>query len=336
MNRILGMLASVAAAICLVGCREEATTAPSPGGKAGGKAVTVGMMPKLVGIPYFNACRQGAEEAAKELGVRLVYDGPITADVNKQAEMLDTWIIRKMDVLAVAPNDPHALAPTLKKAMKKGLSVLTWDADSDEDSRNFFVNQATYEQIGYALVDVMAAEIGGKGDVAIITGTLTAANQNKWMEQMRKRIADAHPGLNIVAVKAPGEDQDKAYQVTRDLLRAAPDLKGIFGITSVALPGAAKAVQDAGMSGKIAVTGLATPKDMRKFVDDGTVKTVVLWSPVDLGYLTVYAARRLADDGKIPEEFEAGRLGKITRVGTHILLGPPLRFTRENIARFDF
>jgi len=325
---------SVAAAILVAGCGEEAGKAP--GGKAAGKTITVGMIPKLVGIPYFNACRQGAEEAAKELGVTLVYDGPITADVNKQAEMLDTWIIQKMDVLAVAPNDPHALAPTLRKAMKRGLSVLTWDADSDEDSRHYFVNQATYEQIGHALVDVMAAEIGGKGDVAIVTGTLTAANQNKWMEQMRQRVAAAHPGVNIVAVKAPGEDQEKAYQVTRDLLRANPDLKGIFGITSVALPGAAKAVQDAGLSGKIAVTGLATPKDMRKFVEDGTVKTVVLWSPVDLGYLTIYAAKKLAEVGTLPEEFDAGRLGKIKRAGTHILLGPPLRFTKENIARYDF
>ncbi len=331
MKRFLCMLA---AAVVFGGCGKESTTAPS--GKASGKAITVGMMPKLVGIPYFNACRQGAEEAAKELGVKLVYDGPITADVSKQAEMLDTWIIQGMDVVAVAPNDPHALAPTLRKAMKKGLSVLTWDADSDEDSRHFLVNQATYEQIGYALVDAMAAEIGGKGDVAIITGTLTAANQNKWMEQMRKRIADAHPGLNIVAVKAPGEDQEKAYQVTRDLLRANPDLKGVFGITSVALPGAAKAVQDAGMSGKIAVTGLATPKDMRKFIADGTVKTVVLWNPVDLGYLTIHAAKKLAEEGKLPEEFEAGRLGKVKRAGTHILLGPPMRFTEENIAKFDF
>jgi rhamnose transport system substrate-binding protein len=334
MNRIAGALAIVTAAIFLVGCGKGNPKAP--GTRAAGQPITVGMMPKLVGIPYFNACRQGAEEAAKELGVKLVYDGPITADVNKQAETLDTWIIQKMDVLAVAPNDPHALAPTLRKAMKKGLHVLTWDADSDEDSRNFFVNQATYEQIGYALVDVMAGEIGEKGDVAIITGTLTAANQNKWMEQMRKRIADAHPGMNIAAVKAPGEDQEKAYQVTRDLLRANPDLKGIFGITSVALPGAAKAVRDAGMSGKIAVTGLATPKDMRSFVEDGTVKTVVLWNPVDLGYLTIHAAKRLAETGKLPAEFQAGRLGKIKLAGTHILLGQPMRFTRDNIAKFDF
>jgi rhamnose ABC transporter rhamnose-binding protein len=332
MNRFLCVLAFAAAAISLTGCGEDATT----GDPAQGKTLTVGMMPKLVGIPYFNACRKGAEEAAKELGVRLVYDGPITADVNKQAEMLDTWIIQKMDVIAVAPNDPHALAPTLKKAMKKGLSVLTWDADSDEDSRHFFVNQATYEQIGFALVDVMAAEVGGNGDVAIITGTLTAANQNKWMEQMRKRITEAQPCLNIIAVKAPGEDQQKAYQVTRDLLRANPGLQGVFGITSVALPGAAKAVQDAGLSGKIAVTGLATPNDMRKFVEDGTVKTVVLWNPVDLGYLTIYAAKKLTEDGTLPEEFEAGRLGTIKRAGTHVLLGPPMRFTRENIAGFDF
>ncbi|NQT87228.1 substrate-binding domain-containing protein [bacterium] len=313
----------------VVGCGERESEGP-------GKTLTIGMMPKLVGIPYFNACQRGAEEAAKELGVKLVYDGPIVADVSKQAEMLDTWIVRGMDAITVAPNDPHALAPTLRKAQKKGIKVLTWDADSDEDSRHFFVNQATYEAIGFALVDTMAAAIGGKGDVAIITGTLTAANQNKWMEQMRTRIAEKCPGMNIVAVKAPGEDQQQAYQVTKDLLKAQPGLKGIFGITSVALPAAAKAVQDSGMSGKIAVTGLATPQDMATFVKNGTVQTVILWNPVDLGYLTVYAAKKLIEEGTLPEEFAAGRLGTVKRSGTHVLLGPPARFTKENIDQFDF
>jgi rhamnose transport system substrate-binding protein len=322
----------------MAGCGEKGAESPGKGGTGGkaGKTLTIGMMPKLVGIPYFNACRRGAEEAAKELGVNLVYDGPIVADVNKQAEMLDTWIIQGMDAITVAPNDPHALAPTLRKAMKKGAKVLTWDADLDEDSRHFFVNQATYEAIGFALVDTMSAAIGGKGDVAIITGTLTAANQNKWMEQMRKRIAEKCPEMNIVAVKAPGEDQQQAYQVTKDLLKAQPNLKGLFGITSVALPAAAKAVQDSEMSGKIVVTGLATPKDMAKYVKDGTVQTVILWNPVDLGYLTVCAAKKLVEEGALPEEFTAGRLGTVKLSGTHVLLGPPARFTKENIDQFDF
>jgi rhamnose transport system substrate-binding protein len=298
--------------------------------------VTIALMPKLVGIDYFNACERGAKEAAKELNVKLIYEGPLTNDVSRQAEMLDTWIARKMNVIAVAPNDPHALAPTLKKAMKRGIRIVTWDADSDEDSRNYFVNQATYRDIGYGLVDVMAEQIGGQGEVAIVTGSLTAANQNIWMDWMRKRVSERYPGLKIVTVKPSEEDQKLAFQVSQDLLKAYPNLKGIFGITSISLPGAAQAVREAGHSGRIAVTGLSTPKSMRQYVKDGTVKTFLLWNPVDLGYLTVYAAKRLVDNGKLPEPFDAGRLGNIKIQGTQILLGPPIRFTKENVSQFDF
>lgn len=300
------------------------------------QTLTIGVMPKLVGIDYFNACEKGAQEAAKELGVTVVYDGPITNDVTKQAEMIDTWITRQMNVITVAPNDPHALAPTLKKAMQNGIKVLTYDADSDADSRHFFVNQATYEGIGYALVDIMAEEVGNSGDVAIITGSLTAANQNIWMEWMRKRQAEKYPDLNIVTVKPSEEDQQLAFQVAQDLIKAYPNLKGMWGITSVAFPGAARAVRESGYSGKISVVGLSTPNSMREYVKDGTVKTVLLWNPIDLGYLTVYAAKKLHDEGALPEEFDAGRLGKIKRNGQEILLGPPMRFTKENIDDFNF
>ena len=298
--------------------------------------LTIGVMPKLVGIDYFNACERGAREAAGELGVELTYDGPVTNDVTKQAEMLDAWITRRFDVIAVAPNDPHALAPTLKRAAAQGLAVLTWDADSDEDSRAYFVNQAPFREFGYALVEVMAEQIGGAGEVAIVTGSLTAANQNAWMEHMREAVSESYPGIEIVAVQPSEEDQQLAFQVTQDLLKAHPALKGIFGITTVAAPGAAEAVRQAGRSGEVAVTGVSTPNQMRPYVEDGTVKEFVLWNPVDLGYLTVYAGKVLRDTGTLPPTFEAGRLGHVTVSGTEVLLGAPVRFHKDNVAHFDF
>ena len=298
--------------------------------------LTIGLMPKLVGIDYFNAAEKGAKEAAEELGVKLVYDGPISNDVTRQAEMLDTWIMRRMDVIAVAPNDPNALSPTLKKAMKKGIKILTWDADSSEESRQYFVNQATYQSIGHGLIDVMGEAIGGQGETAIITGSLTAANQNIWMKFMREHISKKYPEMKIVTVKPAEEDQQMAFQMAQDLFKAYPNLKGVFGITSVALPGAALAARESGVAGKIVITGLSTPNVMRQFVKDGTVKVFLLWSPVDLGYLTVYASKLLHEKGELPEEFEAGRLGKIKVRGSEILLGPPTRFTKENIDDFNF
>jgi rhamnose ABC transporter rhamnose-binding protein len=321
-----------AALVLTILCALTACAKPKPQSQK----PTIGVMPKLVGIDYFNACEKGALEAGRELGLTVVYDGPITNDVTKQAEMIDTWITRQMDVITVAPNDPHALASTLKKAMQKGIKVLTWDADSDKDSRHFFVNQATYEGIGSTLVDIMADEIGGTGDVAIITGSLTAANQDIWMDFMRKRIASSYPKLNVLTVKPSEEDQQLAFQVAQDLIKAYPSLKGIWGITSVAFPGVARAVRESGYAGKIAVTGLSTPNSMREYVKDGTVKTVLLWNPVDLGYLTVYAARKFLDEGSLPQEFIAGRLGKVqVRGKKEILLGPPMRFTKNNIDAFN-
>jgi rhamnose transport system substrate-binding protein len=329
---LIRILRNSAVVLCAVGASATVLAQES---KAEGK-LSVAVMPKLVGIDYFNAVEKGAKEAAKELNIDLTWDGPTVNDVTKQAEMLDTWVARKVDVIAVAPNDPHALAPTLKKAQKRGIKVLTYDADSDEDSRMYFVNQATAQAIGYGLVDVLAEQIGGKGEVATVTGSMTAANQNIWMKFMDERIKQKYPEMKIVTVKPSEEDQQLAVQVTQDLLKAYPNLKGIFAITSVALPGAALAIKQAGMSGKIALTGLSTPKSMTQFVEDGTVKTFLLWNPVDLGYLTVYTAKAVAGGQKLSGKISAGRLGDQQVSGTQVLLGDPMRFTKENIAKFNF
>lgn len=308
-------------------------TATADGGN--GKK-TIAVMPKLVGIDYFNAVEKGAREAATEAGAELVWDGPTENDVTKQIEMLDTWITRKVDAIAIAPNDPNALAPTLKKAQDAGIKVLTYDADSTADSRAYFVNQATAESIGTGLVDVLAEQIGGAGEVAIVTGSMTADNQNTWMEYMKEHMNQRYPDMKLVDVKPSEEDQQKAVQVTQDLLKAYPNLKGIFAITSVALPGAALALQQSGASGKVALTGLSTPNSMKQFVEDGTVKTFLLWNPVDLGYLTVMAADKLTKGEDLGKGFKAGRLNDIEVRGTEILLGPPMRFNKENIGQFDF
>lgn len=330
---------AAAVAVGLVAAILAVSCGPSRDGSTGAgeaKAPVIGLMPKLVGIDYFNACERGAQEAAAELGVELVYDGPVTNDVTRQAEMLDVWITRGFDVIAVAPNDPHALAPTLKRAAAQGITVLTWDADSDEDSRAYFVNQAPFQEFGQTLVEVMAEQIDGAGEVAIVTGSLTAANQNTWMEHMREAVTASHPDIEIVSVKPSEEDQQLAYQVTQDLLKAHPALEGIFGITSVAGPGAAEAVRQAGRSGEVAVVAVSTPNQMRAYVEDGTVQEFVLWNPVDLGYLTVHASALLQEQDTLPGTINAGRLGEITVSGTEILLGAPTRFTADNIADFDF
>jgi rhamnose transport system substrate-binding protein len=341
-TRIFPLILLTGAAF-FTGCSPHGA-APSGGASSvasGGKRVSVYLLPKKKGIAYFTSCADGAQQAAKELGdVDLTYDGPTDGSPEKAASLIETWTLKGADVIAVSPNDPSVLAPAMKAAQSKGVHVLTWDADGQADARDFFVNQATSEQIGTALVDTMVKDIGGAdptGKVAIVTATLTAANQNEWIKYIKARLLK-YPKLQLVAVKPCNEDQNVAFQVTQDLIKTYPDLKGVFGISSVAFPGAAEAVKQAGKGGQVLVTGLSTPNAMKAYVLDGTVKSVVLWNTQDLGYLTVYAAEAVAT-GKLKAgatTFKAGRLGEKKIVGDNILLGDILIFNKDNIGKYDF
>lgn len=314
----------------------------APGGTASAAKITVLMVPKLKGIDYFNACERGAREAAEALGnVELIFDGPVEDKVDAQNQLIDGYIAQQVHVIAVSPNDPDSIAPVLKKARDRGIHVITWDADANpqRSGREFFINQASAEAVGQALVEEMVAQKGPDARVAIVTSSLTAANQNAWIKAMKAHMAAKYPQMTLVSEPKPSEEnQQLAFQVTQDLLKTYRDLDGVFAISSVAFPGAADAVRQAKLSGKVAVVGLATPKPMKQWVDAGTVKTVILWNPVDLGYATVQAARALVDGTLAPgaKTLAAGRLGNLTVAGDQVLLGPPMKFTADNIAQYDF
>jgi ABC-type sugar transport system substrate-binding protein len=311
---------------------------PSQGGGGGGGPKKICMMPKLVGIPYFNASEKGAKEAAEEIGVELVYDGPTEAKAALQSQMIEQWIQQQCGAISVAANDPDALAPAMKKAEEAGIKTSAWDADVAKDAREVFVNQATFDAIGYKLVDVMAEQTGGKGKFLVVTGSLTAPNQVAWLEAMRERMKEKYPEMSISSVEPGEEDLQLGIDITKNYLRANPDTAGVFGITSVALPGAAEAVEQEGLEGEVAVTGLSTPNDMKPYLESGAVEEFVLWNPIDLGYLAVHVANAQLE-GNLPKSgsFEAGRLGKVKLIAEdEVLLGPPLVFTQENIDQYNF
>jgi rhamnose transport system substrate-binding protein len=318
-----------------------ASDTPAPADTAApDKTLKIGVMPKLIGIDFFNATEKGAIEAGKELGVEVDFDGPVTNDVSLQIQMLETWIALEYDAIAVAPNDPDAIAPVLEDARAQGITVVSWDADSKSSARDFFVNQCTSASVAQTLMDVMAEHVGDDAKYLIITGSLTAANQNIWMGEMEKYRQAKYPNMvNLSETpKASEEDQALATQVTADSLKSYPDLQGIFAITSVALPGAAEALRKGEAADRVFLTGLATPNAMKEYIYDGTVKEFVLWSPVDLGYLAVQVAAANARGELEPgvDGFTAGRLGEVNVVGDEVILGDPTRFTKENIDGYDF
>jgi ABC-type sugar transport system substrate-binding protein len=331
-------------ALAMFACGDGGTTAGGGSGGGGAKKLSVYLLPKQKGLAYFETCAKGAQEAAKELGtIDLTYDGPVSGDANEAAKLVRQWAQKKADVIAVSVNDPAVLGDAMKEARSKGSHVITWDADAAPDTRELMVNQATPQQIGEALVDALAADIGAgnadsaAGEVAIISATATAANQNEWMKYMNARLAK-YPKLKLVATEYCNEDSSKARQIAQDLIKAHPELKGIWGISSTAFPGAADGIQQANMSGKVQITGLSTPNDMKKFVKAGTVKSVVLWNTIDLGYLTVYVADAVATGKYKPGDatLKAGRLGEKKIVNGQVLLGDILVFTKDNIDQFDF
>jgi rhamnose transport system permease protein len=299
--------------------------------------ITVAMMPKSKGNAYFIACRKGAEEAAGELGIKLIWDGPTDPDPAKQNEVIDTWITRGVDVLAIAVENRQGISSVLRKARERGIKVLTWDADAEPDARDFFVNQATPEGIGRTLMDNAARILGAQGEFAIITASLTAANMIEWQKAIESRRVAKYPRINMAALRPCDDLQKKAFDETNTILSADPGVKLIMAICSPAVPGAAEAVKQSGRT-DVKVIGLGLPNDNKRYVHEGITDCVVLWNTMDLGYLTVQAARALKEGtlhrGDI--RLKAGRLGSVTIQGDNILLGQPFLFTKENIDKFDF
>jgi rhamnose transport system substrate-binding protein len=306
-------------------------------GRVDSRTPTIAMMPKAKGDPYFVSCRAGAEEAARQLGVQLIWDGPTSLDAAKQNELVESWITRKVDVIAVAVENRAGISTVLRKARQNGIRVLTWDADAEPDARDFFVNQATAEGIADALTDEAARLLDANGEFAIVTGALTAANQNEWIRFIRKRLVDKYPKLTLATIRPSDDDRDKAFAETQTIMKVYPAVKLVMAISAPAVPGAAEAVLQSRRS-DVRVIGLSLPNINKPYVHNGTVQTVVLWNTRDLGYLTIYAGA-LAAAGKLDASagsIDAGRLGTVKLRGTEIVLGPPLLFNKANIDQYDF
>jgi ABC-type sugar transport system substrate-binding protein len=321
----------------LIGCDKNSDSKSEGTGAEKGKRITIAMMPKSKGNAYFISCKKGAEEAARELGCKLLWDGPVEPDPARQNELVETWITRGVDVLAVAVENREGISTALRKARQKGIKVITWDSDAQPDARDFLVNQATPQGIGSALMDEAAKAMGGKGDFAIITASLTAANMNEWQKYIEQRRAEKYPDLKMIALRPCDDLKDKAFAEATSLLVANPSLKVIMAICSPAVPGASEAVKQSGRK-DVKVVGLGLPNDNKAYVHEGITPSVILWNTSDLGYLAVQAAAALAK-GELKAgaaSFHSGKLGDLRVEGDNILLGKPFVFTKENIDQFDF
>ncbi|HEY2932894.1 MAG TPA: substrate-binding domain-containing protein [Acidobacteriota bacterium] len=321
--------------------QELRNVADAPGSSAatigGGRKPVIAMMPKAKGDPYFVSCRQGAAEAAKELGVELLWDGPTDLDPAKQNEAVEAWITRGVDVIAVSVENKVGISTVLRKARQKGIRVITWDADAERDARDFFINQATPQGIGYTLTDEAARILRNQGEFAIVTASLTAANQNEWIKHIKARLAKKYPSIKLVAIQPSEGERDRAFAETQTVLKVYPNVKLIMAIAAPAVPGAAEAVKQSGRS-DVKVIGLSLPNMCKPYVHAGVIESIVLWNTLDLGYLTVYTSRALSA-GELKRgdrQIAAGRLGRIEVRDDEVMLGAPFIFNKSNIDRFSF
>lgn len=324
------------AALLLAGCGSSSAPKQDNQGKTGKKVVA--MVPKVIGSPYFDTCAEGAKKVANEFGFELLYTGPTAADAAQQVNIIQDLISKKVDVLIVSANDAQAVAPVLKKAKTAGIKVLTYDADTTPDARDLFINQTTPEILGRHIMDNVAREIGGSGEYAILTASLTASNQNVWIKWMKDQQAAKYPDIKLVTIAPSEEDQQKAFAQTQNLVKAYPDLKGIAALSTVAEPGAAQAIEQLNLIGKVKLVGLATPNGMRQYLKSGAAQSATLWDVGKLGYLTMYMAKQLVDGKTLTDGMDVPTVGKVQYKADNkeVIMGEPLDFTKDNVDTFNF
>ena len=318
---------------------EEEPVEEEPAAEGGQSYVLV---PKNLGNPYFDTANTGAQEAAQELGVEVTYQGSSVADATEQIQLLNSLIAQNVDGLAISANDADALVPTGQEAIDAGIPVVTWDSAIAPEGRTIHVNQAEAQGIADVQLEMAADLAGGEGEIAILSATSTAPNQNEWIALMEEQLAsnEAYAGLELVDTVYGDDEDEKSYNEAQALMRTYPDLKVIIAPTTVGIAAAARAVQDADRVGEVFVTGLGTPNQMREYVKSGAAPQFALWNPADLGYLSIYTLHALATGeitGAPGDTFEAGKLGsyEVLDDGT-VLLGPPTVFNADNIDDFDF
>jgi rhamnose transport system substrate-binding protein len=321
----------------------SSTGSASTGSTAGLKTgLKVFVVPKNLGNSYFttadSANSGGAIAALSALGETGTETSGTAATPASQIPAIQAAVSKGANALIVSATDPTALCPTLKSAMSRGITVVTYDSDAPT-CRSMFINQASTAQIGTSEVDVLAKEIGDSGQIAIVSAAASATNQNAWIGYMKTELKK-YPKMSLVSTVYGNDDPTTATQVTQGLLQQYPNLKGIISPTTVGIAAAAAVLDTSKYRGKVALTGLGTPDEMKKYVSDGTVKEFELWNPADLGFLAAYAAVELASGkitGSAGQSFSAGKLGSYT-VGADntVLLGPPFVFSSSNIAQFNF
>lgn len=297
---------------------------------------------KSAGNPFGEKLMDGFEKAVKEFGGEAILKAPAEPTAEAQIQMIEQLIAQRVDAIAISANDYDALEPALKKAMRRGIKVVSLDSAVNPDSRDVHINQANPELIGRVEVQAIYEMIGEEGQIAVLSATSQASNQNLWIEWMKKELEKPkYSNVELVKVAYGDDLRDKSVSETEALLKTYPELKGIIAPTTVGIAAAGKVLTDKGLKGEVYLTGLGLPSEMAEYIKNGVCPWMYLWNPIDLGYLGAYAAHALVTgdiNGEVGDTFNAGFLGEkeVIQVGegTEIMLGAPFKFDADNIDKW--
>ncbi len=297
----------------------------------------IALVVKALGIGFFEAAAKGGEEAAAEIGgVEVIYTGPTDTTAEGQIEVINSLIAQKVDAIAISANDQDALVPALKKAMQRGIKVISWDSGVAPEGRMLHLNPSSNALIGNMIIKLAADHLPDGGDVAVLSASATATNQNIWIEEMGK-VQDQYKGVNVVATVYGDDLADKSYREAEGLMKTHSDLKAIIAPSTVAIVAASQAVSDAGKAGEINVTGLGLPSEMAGHIESGASKSFAIWNPIDLGYSAVMLANSLIEGAEAGPgvEIDMGRMGKLTLDdNSEGAMSDPFVYDESNIDQF--
>lgn len=316
-----------------------AVTALVAAAPASAQDLRIAVVVKSLGNSFFDAAHRGALEAAAEIGgVEVIYTGPTAATAEGQIEIVNSLINQQVDAIAISANDPDALVPSLRRAIDRGIAVVSWDSGVAPEGRQVHLNPSDNALIGETIIKLAADYLPEGGDVAILSASSTATNQNAWIEEARAALPEKFPNINLVAVVYGDDDSVKSTNEARGLISSYPDLDAIIAPTTVGVVSAAQTVTDLGLIGRINVTGLALPSEFKQFIDNGASQAVALWNPIDLGYSALYIAHGLATGEATAEPgatISIGRVGEITLDENNAAaMAAPFQFDASNIEEF--
>lgn len=297
---------------------------------------------KNTGNPYGDKQMEGFAEGIEEAGFEAILRAPDVPSAEAQIQIIEQLIAQNVASISITGNDFDALQPVLNRAMEQGIVVISADSAVNPASRMTHVNQADSQMIGRTLIQAAYEMAEGGGDIAILSATSQASNQNLWIEWMQQELTDfpdQYADLELVRIAYGDDLRDKSVSEMEGLLQSFPELEVVIAPTTVGIAAAGRVVTDRGLIDQVYVTGLGLPSEMAEYIDNGASPYMFLWNPIDVGYLAAYTALALVDgdiSGTAGETFSAGRLGQFEIVpagdgGTEILLGAPFRFDPSNI-----